>query len=101
MQYKIRPDGDDGWSTITPTCREHTFSRSFPKSHVLAAIHQGTIIGPVLEVQIVKILDGYGIEITIPSISHLVGTSYVVITRETERFVNEVHDHNEERAQVQ
>ena len=52
----------------------------------MAAIPGGTIIGPVLEVQIVKNLDGYGIEVTIPSIVDPANTSYVVISRETERF---------------
>ena len=40
-QYKIRPDGDDGQGSITPPCREYTFSRSFPKSQVLASIPEG------------------------------------------------------------
>ena len=34
----------------------------------MAAVPEGTIIGPVLEVQIVKILHGNGIEIAILSI---------------------------------
>ena len=75
---------------------EYSSSRSFPKTQVLAAIPAGTIIGPVLEVHIVKILDGYGTEVAIPSNADPVNTSYVVISRETERFVNEVHDHKEE-----
>ena len=95
-QYKIRPDGDDGWRTITHLCREYTFSRSFPKSQVLVAIPEGTITGPVLEVQIVKIIDGYGKEIAIPSTVNPSNTSYVVISRETERCVKEIHDHKEE-----
>ena len=40
-QYKIRPDGDDGQGSITPPCREYTFSRSFRKSQVLASIPEG------------------------------------------------------------
>ena len=43
-----------------------------------------------------KIIDGYGIDIAIPSIVILANTSYVVISRETERFVNENYDHKEE-----
>ena len=61
----------------------------------LDSYSQGTIIGPVLEVQIVKILDGFGREIPIPSIVYPANTSYVVISRETERLVNEIHDHKE------
>ena len=62
----------------------------------MAAFPEGTIIGPVLEVRIVKILDEYGMEVAIPSIVRPVNTSYVVISRGTERFVNEIHDHKEE-----
>ena len=62
----------------------------------MAAIPEGTLFGPVLEVQVVKILDGYGTEIAIPSIDKPAYTSYFVISRETERFVNEIHDQKEE-----
>ena len=62
----------------------------------MAAIPEGTIIGPVLEVQIVKILDGYGVEVAIPSSVNPADTSYIVISTESERFVNEIHDDNEE-----
>ena len=44
-----------------------------------------------------KILDVDGIEVAIPWIADLVNTSYVVISRETERFVNEIHDQKEKR----
>ena len=71
-------------------------SRSYPKNQALAAIPEGTVVGPVLEVHIVKIVDGYGIEVAIPSVAHPVDTSYVGKTRETERFVHEIHDHKEE-----
>ena len=77
---------------------EYTLSRSFLESQVVAAIPEGTFIGPVLEVQIVKILDGYGIEIAIPSIVNPANTSYVVISRETERYVNDIHAHPELRS---
>ena len=43
-----------------------------------------------------KILDGYGTEVAIPSIASPMDTSYVVKSRETERFENEIHDHKEE-----
>ena len=93
FQYR---DGDDGWGTITLLCPEHTFSRFFPESQVVVAVPENTIIGPVLEVRIVNILDGYGIEVAVPSIINPANTSYVVISRETERFVNELHNHEEE-----
>ena len=59
-------------------------------------IPEGTIIGPVLEVHTAKILDGFGIEVVIPSMANPMDTSHVGISRETKRFVNEIHDHKEE-----
>ena len=67
-----------------------------PKTKALAAIPEGTTIGPVLEVHIVEILDGYGIEVAIQSIWNPENTSHVVIVREAERFVSEIHDHKQE-----
>ena len=29
--YKIRPNADDGWGTVTHLCREYSSSRSYPK----------------------------------------------------------------------
>ena len=89
-KYKTRPDGDDGWETSTP------LSRSFPESQVVAAIPGGRTIGPVREVRIAKILGECGLEISSPSIVTPANTSYVVISRETERFVNEIQDHKGE-----
>ena len=90
---QVRPDGEDGWREITPPCREYISSRLFPQSKPLGAIPGGTIIGPIEEVHVAKILDEHGIEIAIPSICKPGGVAYVVISRETERFVNEIHTH--------
>ena len=95
-RYKFRPNGDDRRGTITLLCREQSISRYYPKAVALAAILEGTIIGRVLEVHVEKILDECGIEVSIPSIANPTHTPYVVISRETERFVNEIHDHKEE-----
>ena len=46
------------------------------------AIRAGTMIGPVIEVHVVKILEEYGLEVAIPSICKLGDTTYVVICRE-------------------
>ena len=51
---------------------------------------------PVLGVQIVIIHDGHAIEVAIPSICKPEDTSHVVISRETERSVNQIDDHKEE-----
>ena len=44
-------------------------------------------MGPVIEVQIVNILDQYGLEIAIPSLNEREQTSYVMISRRKSRFV--------------
>ena len=59
--YKIRPNADNGWRTVTPLCPEYSSSRPYPKTKALSAIPEGTIIGPVSEVHVVKILDRYSI----------------------------------------
>ena len=72
------------------------FSRYCPKTPALAAFATNTIIGPVLEVHTVKMHDGYALEVAIQLICRPKDTSYVVISRETERCVNEIHDHKAE-----
>ena len=57
-----------------------------PQSKAFAAILGGTIIGPVIEVQIVNILDQYGLEIANPSPNERGSTSYVMISRGKNRF---------------
>ena len=93
---KIRPDGNDGWISITPLCREYSSSRSYPNTQALSAIPEGTVVGQDAEVHVVKILDGFGIEVAIQSIANPELPTYVVISREEERFVNEIHDHRQE-----
>ena len=93
---KIRSDGDDGWEEITPLCREYTSSRFYSKFKALSVIPEGGIIGAVLEVHVVKILDGYRTEVAIQSIALPENTSYIIISREEERFINEIHDHKKE-----
>ena len=95
-RYQVRPDGEDGWWQITLLCREYVCSRVFPQAKPLGAIPAGTFIGPISEVHIVKILDEYGLEVAIPSICKPGDVTYVVISRETERFVNEIHTHEAE-----
>ena len=59
-----------------------TRSRLNPHSRAFAAIPGGTIIGPVIEVQIVKILDQYGLETAFPSPNDKRRTSYIMIPQE-------------------
>ena len=43
-----------------------------------------------------KIIDEYGLEVSIPSICRPGDITYVLISRESERFVNEIHTHDAE-----
>ena len=73
--------------------------RSFssePQSTAFAASPGGTIIGPVIEIQIVKMIDQYGLEFAIPSPNDTERTSYVLISREKSRYVDDVHIPNAE-----
>ena len=73
-------------------CREeYTLSRVNPQSGASSAISGGTIFGPVIKVQIAKILDQCGLEIAIPSSTDTKRTSYVMISTGKSRFVDEVH----------
>ena len=94
--YKSQPNADDGWRRVTPLCREYSSSRSYPKTKALSAIPEGTIIGPVSEVHVVKKIDRYWKEVAIQSIANPEYTTYVVIHGEEERSVNEIHDHKHE-----
>ena len=91
MNYKTRLDEDDSFGQIIPLCREYTLSRVNPQSRVFAAIPGGTITGPVIEVQIVKILDQDGLEIAIPWPNGEERTSHVMIYRGQSLFVEELH----------
>ena len=96
MNSKTRPDEDDGFGQIIPYCREYILSRAHPQSRIFAALPGGTIIGPVIEVQIVKIIDHCGFEIAVPSPNDRERTFYVMISRGKSRFVDEVHIPNAE-----
>ena len=77
-------------------CKRYTCSRVFPQAKPFGAIPAGTITGPIFDVHIVKILDENGLEITIPSICRPGDVIYGMISRETERCVNEIHTHEPE-----
>ena len=96
MSYKTRPDEDDGFEQIIPLCREYTLSPVNPQSRAFEAIPGGTLVGPVIEVQIVEILCQYGLEIAIPSPTDRQRTSYGMISRGKSQFVDEVHIPNAE-----
>ena len=62
------------------------FEFSYPKTNALSAIPEGTIIGPVSEVHVVKIIDRHCTEIAFHLIENPEYTTCVVISREEERF---------------
>ena len=94
-KYKNRPDGTTDGEQSPLYAEETHFFRSYPKAIALAAVPEGTILGPVFEVHFVKIIDGYGIEVAMPSIAFPANTSYVDIQRDR-AFLNEIHDYKEE-----
>ena len=75
------------------TFMQRIFLFSSLQAKPLGAIPAGTIVGPISEDLIVKKLDEYGVEVAIPSICKPGDVTCVVISRETERFVNEIHTH--------
>ena len=85
-KFKIRFDGNDDWRTIT---------LFYWNTHFL-----NLLLNLKSEVRIMKILDEYEKEITIPSIYRPTNVSYCMISREIERFVHEIHDHKENSGPV-
>ena len=61
MSYKTIPDVDDGFGDKTPACRGYTLHRANSDSRICATIPGQTIIGPVLQVQIIQYLGINGI----------------------------------------
>ena len=86
---------------MIPLCREYTFSRVNHQCRAFAAIPGGTISGPVVEVQIVKILLQDGLGIAMPSPDDRERTSYGMISRGKSRFVDEIHIPNAELDEVE
>ena len=81
-------------------CREYSNTRGSSASPSIACNSRGTIIGPVSEVHFVQILDECDTEVAIQSISNPENKFHVVISRETERFVNDIHTHLQESENV-
>ena len=69
----------------------HFLECKHPQPRAYAAIPERTIIGPDIEVHIVKMLDNLGLEIAIPSPKKPRRTSYVLISKRQSRFVDELH----------
>ena len=90
MKHKTIPDVDDGFGDFVLAWREYILLRLDLNSRVFAAIPGGTVIGPVLEVHIVLVHGKHGLEIKISSSNDPNRTSWVVICRGKNQFVNEL-----------
>ena len=77
--HKTHPDMDYGFGDFTPSCREYSEPRGEVRSRVLGAISEGTVIEPVLQFVMVKIVGFYGTEIQIPSPSRSERNSWVML----------------------
>ena len=82
------------WSKITPMCREYTHPREHPDSLCFATINANTKIGPILNIRISQVFCIYGLEVQIPSLSRPRYSSWILICRGLERFVDELHLHD-------
>ena len=94
--YQILLDGKDEWREITFLCCGYTMLRAFKESEVRLAVLTGTLIGPVSEVHVVTTLSEYCFEVEVLSITNPLDTFFVVISRKTESFVNELHQFKRE-----
>ena len=98
MSNKTIPDEDDGFGDRTQSRREYTVPRANSDSRIYATIPGQTFIGLVLQVHVIHYLGINGIEFQIPSTTTQERTSWVVICRGKNRYVENLHlndpDHN-------
>ena len=73
-----------------PACREYSLPREDPGSEHIAWIGGHTKIGPVLQVTNASRFDIYGIEIQVPSTSGDGSTSWIIMSRGSNRYVEEL-----------
>ena len=91
-----RSGADDGCGNLTPMCREHPHPRELPGSRCFATINANTQIGPVLNAHISKLCGIHGIEVQFQSLSQPDCSSWILICRGLERFVEESHSYDSE-----
>ena len=81
MCYKTGEEVDDGYVTCIASCREYTFSQTYPDSEAKLWIHTYTEIGLVLNVQVICQHNVCGIEMQISSTAGDGTNVWVVISR--------------------
>ena len=85
---------DNGWGKSTSLCTEYAKPRNEKDSMPFASIDAHKQIGPVWNVGIAKVLDVYGIEVQVQSLSNRKFPTWFLISSGHERFVKELHLHN-------
>ena len=75
-------------------CKEYTASRNREDSRSYASIDADQEIGKVFDIGIATVIDVFGIEVQVPSLSSPGCSVWIVISRGHERIVNEIHRHN-------
>ena len=89
--YLTRPDDDDGLVHLTPMCREYNHHRGLRDPRCFATITVNTKMGPVLNIHISGLFGiCNGIEVQIPSPNKPNYSSWLLICRGLERFVDEL-----------
>ena len=79
-----------GFENRIASCREYTLSRTHPDSEAKLWIYKYTEIGPVLDVRVICHHNVYGIEIQIPSTCGDNTNVWVVMSRSSNRYVDEL-----------
>ena len=86
---------DDGWRRCTSLSKEYTKLRKDKDSRPYPSIDAYQQIGPVLNIVIAKVLDVCGIEVQVPPLSNPKDSTWTLISRVHEKFVNELHLQND------
>ena len=81
----------DGFGGVTPACRDYSDLDEKKGSTVLCVIPQGSVIGPLQQVVIVKSMGTCGTEIELPSPTRVGQLAWVMMCRGYTRYVDEVH----------
>ena len=90
MRYRTIQDVNNGFGDRTGSCREKTLPRNDSDSEVELWIKSNTEIGTVLEIKTICHPDVYESEILIPSTSGNNTNVWVVMSRSSNRYVDEL-----------
>ena len=85
---------DDRWETRTSMCKEYTAPRNREDSRPHASVDASQEFGPILNIEIVTVIDVPGSEVQVPSLTTPGCFVWILMSRRHERCVNEIHRHN-------